>query len=983
MTIKSVMGRILGTGLLLFAVVQLASAQGKPVTGKVTNAKDGSPVANATIVVKGTGKGTNTDANGNFSINVPDNNATLVISSVGYGRREVSAGAIGTAIGLTETQGNLNEVVITGYGTARKKDLTGAVAAVSAKDFVKGPITTPEGLIAGKVAGVQVTSNSGQPGVGSRIRIRGGTSLNASNDPLIVLDGVPLENSTVSGAPSPLSMINPNDVESFNILKDASAAAIYGSRAANGVIIITTKKGRKSDDLHMSFSTLNSVSNKTGNVNVLSPSQFTDLVNARGNTSEKALLGTSKTNWQDQIYQSAFATDNNLSLTGGIKALPYRLSLGYLNQAGILRRSHLDRYSAVLNLSPKFFGDHLSVNANAKYSYSNNFYANQGAIGSAVYFDPTQPVKSGKNEYGGYWEWVNNSGLNGLAPKNPLGLLNLRDDKSNVNRFIGSIALDYKFHFLPELHANLNMAIDNSHGEGSIYVPATAAQAYTRGGIKNHYQQDKNSKLLEFYLNYTKDLKSIRSRIEAMGGYSYQDWMTKSPAFTDYKADGTTVYTPAGIPFQTQNTLLSFFGRLNYSLMDRYLLTVNFRRDGSSRFAKNNRWGNFPSAAFAWKVIDEDFMKSQTTFSNLKLRLGWGVTGQQDGIADYGYQPNFYYGDDAARYQFGNQFVNVARPQGYDANLRWEQTTTRNVGLDMGFLQNKLNVSIDYYEKDTKDLLAVVPAPAGTNFTNQLLTNVGSIKNRGLEFSVNTTAIQSGAFFLDLGFNVTWILQNEITKLQLVNDPTFLGAETGSSGFNNIQIHSVGYRPSTFFLYQQVYGPKGTPIEGLYVDRNKDGVINDYDKYWVKNPDPTVYLGFSANGGYKNFGFGFTTRAHLGNYMYNAVKANSGIYQNIFTGQGYLNNGHTDVLATNFNSRQTWSDYYLENASFFRMDNVYVNYNFGKVLHKKANLKASLNLQNAFVITKYTGLDPEINGGIDNTIFPRPRTIALGLNLDF
>jgi TonB-linked SusC/RagA family outer membrane protein len=982
MTIKSLMGQVLGLGLMLLALTNVGHAQGKLVTGKVTNSKDGSPVANATVVVKGTGKGTNTDANGNFSINVPEN-STLVVSSVGFGRKEMSASAIGNGIGLTETQGNLNEVVITGYGTARKKDLTGAVATVTAKDFVRGPITTPEQLIAGKVAGVQVSSESGQPGVGSRIRIRGGTSLNASNDPLIVIDGVPVENSTIAGGAGPLSMVNPNDIESFNILKDASAAAIYGSRAANGVIIITTKKGRKSDNLHVSFSTLNSISSKTGNVDVLSAKQFTDIVNARGNSSEKALLGTSNTNWQDQIYHNAFATDNNIAFTGGIKALPYRLSLGYLNQDGILKRSHLDRYTTALNLSPKFFTDHLSVNANLKYSYSNNFFADQGAIGSAVAFDPTQPVHSGKNEYGGYWEWINASGLNGLAPKNPVGLLNQREDKSKVSRFIGNIQLDYKFHFLPELRADLNAGIDNSHGEGTIFVPAEAASAFSRGGGANKYQQDKNSKLLEFYLNYTKDLKDIRSRLEVMGGYSYQDWKTKSPAYPDYKADGTTIYRPAGLPFETQNTLVSFFGRVNYALMDRYLLTANFRRDGSSRFSENNRWGNFPSLALAWKIIDEDFMKNQQLFSNLKLRLGWGITGQQDGIGDYNYQPAFFYGDNAARYQFGNQFVNVARPQGYDANLRWEQTTSRNFGLDMGFLQNKLNLSIDYYEKDTKDLLAVVPAPAGTNFTNQLLTNVGSIKNRGLEFTVNTTAINTGDFYLDLGFNVTWIIQNDITKLQLVNDPSYLGAETGSTGFNNVQIHSVGYRPSTFFLYQQVYSSKGVPIEGLYVDRNKDGVINSLDKYWVKNPDPTVYLGFSANGGYKNFGFGFTTRAHIGNYMYNAVKSGQGIYQQIFTGQGNLNNAPTDVLATNFNSRQTWSDYYLENASFFRMDNIYVNYNFGKVLKDKATLRVSLNLNNAFTITKYTGLDPEINGGIDGTIFPRPRTIALGLNLDF
>jgi TonB-dependent starch-binding outer membrane protein SusC len=971
--------------LLLLSVLPVTLlAQEKVVTGKVTDSKDGTGVANVTVTAKGSRTGTQTGLDGTYRISVSSSVTTLVFSAIGYATQEVVISGATADVSFVATSANLNEVVVVGYGTQRKKDLTGSITAVTAKDFVRGPITTPEQLIAGKVAGVQITSNSGQPGIGSRIRIRGGTSLNASNDPLIVIDGVPVENAGIAGAPNPLSLINPNDIESFNILKDASAAAIYGSRAANGVILITTKKGRSGDKVRVNFSTLNSIAVKTGIVDVMTADEFRGYVNANGSATEKALLGTANTNWQEEIYTSAFMTDNNIAVSGGIRKLPYRLSIGYLNQDGILKGSNLQRASVGLNLSPKFFDNHLSVNSQIKYSLSKNNFANQGAIGSAVYFDPTKPVYSGKTEYGGYTEWTNASGLNGLAPDNPVGLLNQRTDKSTVHRVIGNVQLDYKLHFFPDLRANLNLGLDKSDGSGSIFVPATAASHFTRKGINNKYEQDKTNKLLEFYLNYVKDIKSIKSRIDVIGGYSWQDWLTKSPAFADYQADGVTIQEPAGIPFETQNTLVSFYGRLNYNLMDRYLLTVTMRRDGSSRFSEKNRWGNFPSAAVAWKISDEEFLKSSRIISNMKLRIGWGITGQQDVNSDYGYLPAYFFSDSAARYQFGSSYITLARPQGFDANLKWEETETRNIGIDVGFLQNKINFSVDYYEKDTRDLLARVPAAAGTNFTNELLTNIGTIKNRGLEFTVNSNVINRGDFSLDLGFNLTYIIQNEITRLQLTQDPNYLGVDVGGTGFNNIQKYTVGYRPFTFFLYQQVYDNKtGLPIEGLYVDKDRDGIITDFDKNWVKNPEPTVFMGFSANATYRKFGAGFVMRAQYANYMYNAVRANSAIRQNVLTGQGYLNNGHSNILETGFANRQTWTDYYLENASFLRMDNIYLNYNVGKIMKGRADLRVNVNCQNVFVVTKYSGLDPEINGGIDNTIFPRPRIFALGLNLDF
>jgi iron complex outermembrane receptor protein len=960
----------------------LAGFSQNTITGRVTDV-NGSGVPGATVTAKGTKTATQTSADGNFSINIPAGTSTLIITSVGYAAQQVSiTGRSSANVVLQPTSTDLNAVVVIGYGTARKKDLTGSVANVTSKDFVRGPITTPEQLIAGKVAGVQITPGSGMPGAGSRIRIRGGTSLNASNDPLIVVDGLPLDNRGISGAAGNLSLINPNDIESITILKDASAAAIYGNRAANGVILITTKKG-SSGKLKINFSTLNSISVKTDKVDVLSPDEFRSLVNTKGSASEKALLGNSNTDWQEEIYRKAFSTDNNISVIGGISHLPYRLNLGYLNQDGILKRGNLQRTTIGLNFSPKFLDNHLSIDANGKYSHQKNFFANQGAIGAAVYFDPTKPVISGKGLYGGYYEWLYNNSLNGLAPKNPVGLLNQTDDRGNADRFLGNIQLDYKLHFLPELRVNVNLGMDRSEGQGTYFVPATAASDSVRGGRNNQYEQTKTNKLFESYLNYVKDIAAIKSRVDITAGYTWQDWETKSPSFPDRRADNS-IFKPSGTDFQTQNTLVSYYGRFNFSYNSKYLATFTMRRDGSSRFSESNRWGNFPSAALAWNIKEESFLKDNSLLSAFKIRAGWAINGQQEGIGDYGYQPNFFYGDSAARYQFGNGYFVVARPAAYDENLKWEETESKNIGIDIAFANNRVNITADYYEKDTKDLLAVVPAPAGTNFSNQLLTNVGSLKNRGLEFTIAGSPLNKKSFSLDLAYNITYIIQNEITKLQLAKDPTYLGADVGSIGINGtIQKHTVGYRPNTFFLYKQIYDKNGSPIEGLYEDKNRDGKIDESDKYWVKNPEPKVYMGFSANATFNKIGAGFSMRANVGNYMYNNFKAGSGIWQNTSSGQNYLNNGSTDILESNFNNRQTWSDWYLENASFLRMDNAYINYNVGKVMKNKANLRISFNVQNVFVITKYTGLDPEISGGIDGSIYPRPRMFALGINLDY
>lgn len=969
--------------ILLALQAQISIAQTKIISGRVTDSKDGSAISGASVSAKGSRSGTQTGADGSFSLTVDNAVSTLVISYVGFASQEVSiSGKTNIDVALVVSNQTLGEVVVTGYGSVRRKDLTGAIATVGTKDFVKGPLTSPEQLINGKVAGVQITTGGGAPGAGSRIRVRGTSSLSGSNDPLIIIDGVPVDQqSGISGAANPLALINPNDIETFNILKDASATAIYGNRATNGVIIITTKKG-KSGKLKVSFSTLNSVSMLGDELDVLTADEFKNVVNGKGNAGQKALLGTANTNWQDQIFQNAFMTDNNIALTGGLDKIPYRLSLGYLNQDGILKTGNLSRFSTSLNINPRLLKNALKVDFNFKGTFTKTTFANEGAIGGA-FFDPTKPVNRNDSRFGGYWEWLaNNNQPDGLAPKNPMGLLNLRDDKSNVNRFITNLQLDYTLPFLKALRANLNVGYDRSNGEGTVYIPDSAAMTYIRGGVNNKYEQTKNNKLLEFYLNYVKDLKAMKSRLDLMAGYAYQDFKRESPNFSDNRANGTVFAPAAPFPFETQNTLVSFFGRADFSINNKYIIRASIRRDGSSRFSKDNRWGLFPAASVAWNIGEESFLKGSKVVSSLKLRLGYGETGQQEIGNDYAYIPNYTLGTQTAQYQFGNSYYQVNRPVGYDANIKWEETSTTNIGIDFGLFNNRVNGSIDYYNKETEDLLSFIDVPAGTNFTNRIFTNVGDMNNKGVEFSLNTAIIKKTKLNWDLGFNLTYN-KNEITRLTKTSDPTFIGVATGgiSGGVGNtIQIHSVGYQPSSFFVLKQVYDNKGKPIEGLYVDQNGDGIVNNLDYYRYKSPEPLWLLGFTTSVGYGNWNFSTVLRSNLGQYMYNNVFSGRGTFQP--SSQLFLGNLHRDYLNTGFANSQYFSDYYMENASFLRMDNFTVSYDFGKVFHNKANLRATANVQNVFVVTKYRGLDPEIAGGIDNNFYPRPRVFSLGFNLD-
>ncbi len=993
---------------MLLIISAVAYAQTGSITGKVLD-NNRQPLAGVTIGVTGTTLGAPTDAEGNFRLaTVPAGTYTITARYFGFATASqqvtVRTGAAASVEFKLQPQNqSLNEVVVIGYGTQTRKDVTGAVTTVNSRDFQKGVITTPEQLIAGKAPGVSVTSNGGAPGAGSTIRIRGGASLNASNNPLIVIDGVPLSDNTISGAANPLSLINPNDIESFSVLKDASAAAIYGSRASNGVVLITTKKGQ-SGAPQINFSTQFSLSKISKKADVLTADEFRNYVNTYGNATQKALLGTANTDWQNEIYQTAKTTDNNLSVSGSGfgKKLPYRVSAGYLNQEGILKTGKLERTSLAVNLNPSLFEDHLKINLNLKGAESKNRFADQGAISSAVLFDTTKPVYSGNSNFGGFYEWLDPNATTGLkqqVPRNPLGLLEQREDKSTVYRSIGNVQLDYKFHFLPDLHANVNLGYDVSKGTGTIFVPDYAASNYLRGngntvgGINNQYKQTQTNRTLEAYLSYNKDIKSIDSRIEAVAGYAFYDYKVTNYTFNDYSAGGVLITNTSIYPFpfdSPQNRLLSYYGRLNYTFKNKYLLTATVRTDGSSRFSESNRFATFPSGALAWKIKEEEFLKGVDFISDLKLRVGYGITGQQEGIPNYGYLSFYNISTNTAQYQFGNTYYSMYRPGALDPGRKWEQTATANVGIDYSFLNGRITGTLEYYNKKTKDLLSLVNQSAGTNFSNRIIANVGDMTNNGLEFSINAQPVRTKDVTWNLGFNVTYN-QNKITNLTISADPNFVGNQLGdiSGGTGNtIQINSVGYPRAAFYVLQQVYDGNGKPIEGAFVDQNKDGIINEQDLYRYKQPDPKAYFGLSSSVNYKNWSAAFTARANLGNYVYNNVISNTATQRNILNPIGNLNNGSADVLKTGFtgnilSDRYFLSDYYVENASFLRMDNINVGYTFGKVWGSKATLRVSGNVQNVFTITKYKGIDPEIGGGIDNNFYPRPRTYVLGLNLNF
>ncbi len=971
--------------ILLFAFTT-ASAQERIVSGKVTSSDDGSPIPGVNILEKGTQNGAVTDVDGGYKLSVKEN-SVLIFSFIGYTTQEVIVGSqTSIAISLAPDVTSLAEVVVIGYGEVQKKDATGAVTNMSNKDFNKGVLTSPQDLIVGKFAGVSVISASGAPGASSTIRIRGGSSLNANNDPLIVIDGFPVDNASLAGVSNPLASLNPNDIETFTVLKDASATAIYGSRASNGVIIITTKKGAEGKP-KFSYSGNVSAGVPIKYVDVMNASQYKSLVNTLGQTGVSGIdaaaiakLGNASTDWQKEIFRTAISQDHNLSVSGAFKKIPYRLSYGYTDQQGILKTTGVQRNSLNLNVSPTLLDGDLKLNFSAKGSHTATNFGDAGAVGSAVAFDPTQPVYDpGSAEYGGYFSWLSKGVTNGTA--NPVAMLNQTDNQSTSDRIIANAQGEYKLRFLPDLKLNVNVGIDRATSDGFNRAPLTAAfvnNAGTLVGRNNTYIGRNQSELTDIYLNYTKQFGD--HKVDLTGGYGWQHFYREA-SNTDSNA-ATTKTTQS----KSENFLVSFFGRLNYTYNGKYLLTATLRNDGSSRFAKQNRWGLFPSLALAWRIKDEQFLSSVGFLSDLKLRAGVGVTGQQD-IPNqyYPYLATYQASDPLSQYQLGSTFYTTQRPNPYDANIKWESTTTYNIGLDFGFLDDKITGSVEVFQKNTSDLLNNVAIANGVNFSNFLTTNVGSMENQGIEVTLKAMPVATKNLTWNIGMNFTSIT-SRITKLNLTNDPAYLGVFVGGIGVDAfIQNHQIGYPAFSFFPYQQVYNSNGLPVEGLYVDRSGKGgtvVGNSLNKYHFRKPASDLLIGINSRLTFKKFDFSFSGRLSIGNYVYNNVQSGRAFYNGTYQ-LGYFSNLPTAVSDTKFVSQQIYSDYYVQNASFFKMDNLSLGYNFDDVFSQKLKARVSFTVTNAFTITDYKGIDPEVNGGIDNNIYPRPRTFLVGLNLTF
>lgn len=979
-------------GLLVLLLTASSAWAQKTVTGKVTDAGDNSEIIGATIMVKGTTTATVTDVDGNYRISVPEGNAVLVFTYVGKVTQEVTVGNQSVInVKLADDPKVLEEVVVVAYGTRKKTDLTGSVIAVNAKDFQQGNIQSSEQLLQGKVAGLQVTPGGGSAGGGSTIRIRGAASLNASNDPLIVIDGIPVEGNGIKGSDNLLNTINPNDIESMSVLKDASAAALYGSRASNGVIIITTKKGAAGKP-RFNFNTQFSSGVIAKKVDMLNGDQVRDLINANaaatGNNTYKDMLGTENTNWQDVIFRNSSGTDNNLSAAGSVKNIPFRVSVGYSNQNGLLKTDNFQRTSGALNLSPKFLDNSLSVNINARVAATKNRKADEGAVGAALRMDPTQPVYA-SNEYGGYFEWLTSTGdWNNLAGRNPLAILEMKNDARKANRFIGNVELDYKLPWVEGLSLRTNLALDQTSGNRTETIDARAASNYRTGGYYKNEDEKKSNKLWDVSAFYEKDLPEIKSKFDVLALHSYQDFLTEVFMNPAYSADQATMIpnsTPAFATDRPQYRLDSYLGRVNYTFDDTYLLTASLRRDASSKFSPENRVGYFPALAAAWKIKEGVFADSKA-ISALKLRVGWGVTGQQDFNNYYPYMARYAYGSNTAQYQFGDKYYQFLRPAAVDANIKWETTTTTNVGLDFGFANNRITGTIEWFNKDTRDLLAVAPVAYGSTFDISVFTNVGNLTNKGMEFVLNTTPVQNDNFRWDLGFNVT-STNTKIVSLRKQDDPNFTGIPVsgiaGGTG-NTIGLHMIGQWPYAYNVFQQVYDHNGKPLEGVYVDRNGDGKISDADRYIYKRPAPSTLLGINTAINYKKWTARASGHGMFGNYLYNNFRSERSVMRNLLDPVLTINNASTELLTNGFYNNQYQSDLYIENASFFRLDNINVGYYVGKVFGN-ASLSLNAGVNNVLVITKYSGLDPENSSstGVDNTIYPRPRIYTFGLNFDF
>ena len=992
------------TPLRLLALLLTVLACGDAFAQKITvkghvEDSSGGEIIGATIRIVGTTAGTITDLDGNFEIEA-DLKDSLAVSYIGYTETIVRPNA-SLRIILQEDTREMGEVVVIGYGKVKKNDLTGSVTAISADKMVKGAATSATDLLAGKAAGVSVISDGGAPGAGATIRIRGGSSLSASNNPLVVIDGVAVDDGGIDGMANPLATVHPNDIETFTILKDASATAIYGSRASNGVIIITTKKG-KSGKPAVSYAGTVSVSTKRNDIDIMNADEFRSFVIEKfGEDSDNAkALGNANTDWWNEIFRTSVSTDHNLSVSGTFKNLPYRVSVGYTNENGILKNSSMERLTGAVSLNPTFFDKKLSISVNVKGINNKNRFGSTDAVGMASQFDPTQPVYMSDNKYGnGWFIYMNedNTAPVDIALTNPVSILEDQDDRSTVNRSIGNIQADYKFHFLPDLRVNVNLGYDVSRSDGEKTIADNSPLTWCSGSFKTgfgentDYYQKKTNGLFESYLDYDKTF-GIHS-LDVMVGYSWQHFYSDKGTKYCYSAakaqEFGKEYYKDEYTYKTENYLVSFFGRINYTILDRYLITFTLRDDGSSRFHKDNRWGIFPSAALAWKISDEAFLKDNDVVSDLKLRLGYGVTGQQNlGTNDYPYMPRYKYSEAGASYFFGDKQYRLITPQAYDSGLKWEETATYNAGLDFGFLKGRIEGTVDFYIRKTTDLLNSVIIPAGTNYSNELLTNVGELENRGIELSLTGHILNKRDLEWTLSYNVSYN-KNEITKLTINDDPSYKGVihggVEGGTG-NNIQINAVNEPYNSFYVYKQMYYEDGSPIENVFVDKNSDGKIDDNDLFILKKSAPDVIMGLSSQLSWKNWFFNFAMRASIGNYVYNNVRSNREAWggSQMFDPSGFLKNRMTSATESNFKDAYYKSNYYIENASFLRMDNMSLGYNFQRIFNTTQNAKVYFTVQNPFVITKYSGLDPEISGeGIDRNIYPRPVTFMLGVNLNF
>jgi len=1007
------MKRILTSIAVLLAACATVFAQGGyQVKGVVVDALG--PVIGATVMEQGTSNGASTGLDGDFFLTVSGPDAVIEISCIGYAPQTFAAKSVPATITLSEDTHFLDEVVVIGYGTVKKSDMTGSVSTVKADQLNKGIATSPTTLLQGKSAGVVVTTGDGAPGSGNAIRIRGGSSLQANNDPLIVIDGLPISEVGISGVADPLSSINPSDIESFTVLKDASATAIFGSRASNGVIIITTKKGSKYDNaIHVDVDFTGSMSQNAKYVDVLDGDGMRALMAKMYGVDSGAynLLGDANTNWQKEIFRLARTLEGNASVTGKIGKttafyMPWRVSLGYHNQDGTLKTSNMTRETLAIALTPTFFDEHLTLNLNAKGMNMDNRFANTGAVGAAVKYDPTKPVRD-PNGLNGYSWWNNGKGTftvdncNTMAGQNPVALLNDKVDKANAKRFVGNAQFDYKIHGFEDMRVNLNLGLDYSRSKGTVDVapdteqsmhsPAQQANNHA-SGYHSDYNQTRRDMTLEFYIDYSKNFG--KNFLDVMAGYSWSHYYQGSYSQT-VKADNTpstdpSYYLADPYTFKTEYFLVSFFGRVNYSYDNRYLITATLRRDGTSRFA-NNKWGLFPSVAASWNIKNEKFLRDSEAVSALKLRASWGQTGQQDlNAGNYPSLATYVYNTNACMFPFGNSFVTPLTPQGYNADLKWETTTTLNLGLDLGFLGERITAAIDVYKRKTKDLLNWTPVAAGANLTNYLNANIGDLENKGVELDLNVIPIETKNWSWTMGFNASY---NKTIITRLTTDDEredYYGVDTGgiSGGTGNtIQVHQTGQAPNSFYVYKQIYDTDGNPIEGAYVDLNGDGKLDTKDKYCFHKAAPDWTFGFNTQLSWKSWTLSASAHANVGNYVYNNVMSDGDLLSDLST-NSFVNNRYVTAEKHNFaNYAQYWSDMYVTNASFLKLDNVTLQYRFGG-LFKGASWHGMggsvfVTVNNVACITGYKGIDPEIFNGIDNNMYPRPRTYILGVKLNF